>query len=246
MGNDNNLRPDSLPAGQTLDPPTDWAYVFFAIVRRDLSVYFRYGSAWMNPLVFVFVVVSLFAIALAGDARLIGEVAAGVLWVVALLGILLSLDALFRSDFDDGSLEQMLLVRAQIYVVVLAKIVAHWLVTVVPIVLLSPVLAVMLSMPLAAVPVVIASLLLGSGLLVFIGSIGAALTVSLRTGGLLMALLILPLAVPVVIFGSHAIDSAMHGWEVSGSIAMLGGLFLLALVACPWVVGAALRMSIDT
>ena len=218
---------------------------FNALFIRDLRVYFRNRGTWLNPLVFVLMVITLFTLGIGPDPTALAEHSAGIIWVVALLGIMLSLDALFRADFDDGSLEQLLLSAEPLYLTVLAKIFAHWLVTGLPIVLATPLYSLMLGIPGKALPVLALGLFIGSGILSFIGSIGAALTVSLRSGGLLIALLTLPLYVPVIIFGSQFVQSAIDGWALIPTLSMLIGLLIGAAVLAPLAVIGGLRLSID-
>lgn len=219
---------------------------FAAVFQRDIRVYFRSRGAWLNPLIFVLLVITLFTLGIGPDPAALAKNAAGIVWVVALLGIMISLDVLFQSDFDDGSLEQMLLSPQPLYFAMLAKVFAHWLVTGLPMVLASPLFAVMLGMPAQVIPILALGLLLGSGILSFLGAIGAAVTVSLRTGGVLIALIILPLYVPVIIFGAGLIQNAIDGWPVAASLLMLSGLLVAAIVLAPLAIAGGLRMSIDT
>ncbi|MDB2409466.1 heme exporter protein CcmB [Pseudomonadales bacterium] len=218
---------------------------FNALLLRDLRVYFRYRGTWLNPLVFVLMVITLFTLGIGPDPSALSNHAAGIIWVVALLGIMLSLDALFRADYDDGSLEQLLLSPQPLYLSVLAKILAHWFITGLPIVLASPLYSLMLGIPFSAVPALAVGLLFGSGILSFIGAIGAALTVSLRSGGLLIALLTLPLYVPAIIFGSQFVESAIEGWPLMPTFSMLLGLLIGAMVLSPLAIIGGLRLSQD-
>lgn len=216
---------------------------FFAIIRRDLRLAFRRRSEIANPLLFFVLVITLFPLGIGARPQLLQAIAPGIIWVSALLAAMLSLDSLFRSDFDDGSLEQMLLSPHPASVLVLAKIVAHWLVTGLPLLLIAPLLAVFLGMPQAAIGVLLLTLLLGTPVLSLIGAIGVALTVGLRRGGMILSLLVLPLYVPVLIFAGNAVEMAGSGLPIVAQINILIALLLLALVLAPWPAAAALKMS---
>jgi heme exporter protein B len=216
-----------------------------AVLRRDVVASLRRGSEWSNPLVFFVMVCALFPLGIGPQPDRLAELAPGILWVVALLASLLSMDSLFKGDFDDATLEQMLLTHQPLYPQVLAKTVAHWLMTGLPLSLLSPVLGVLLHLPIAGMLPLMMSLILGTSVLSFIGAIGAALTVGLRKGGLLLSLIILPLYIPVLIFGSSAVKAAVEGGPYLPQLAMLGVFFLVALALSPLAICGALRISID-
>ncbi len=219
---------------------------FLTLLKRDLTLAMRRRSDWLNPLVFFVIVVSLFPLGIGPDGSLLSEIAPGVIWVAALLATLLALDGLFRDDFDDGSIEQLLLSPQPLPVLVLAKILTHWLISGLPLVLLSPLLALLLQLKLQALPTLLGSLVLGTLSLSLIGAIGAALTVGLRRGGVLLPLLVLPLFIPVLIFGSSSVAAAATGFPVSAQLSLLGGLFFLALALAPWAAAAALRISAES
>ena len=219
---------------------------FTALLRRDITLYFRNRGAWLNPLIFVLLVITLFTLGIGPDPEILAQNAAGIIWVVALLSIMLSLDAMFRADYDDGSLEQILISPQPMYFAVLAKVLAHWLMTGLPMIIASPLFALLLSLPATVLPELALGLLLGSGVLSFLGAIGAAVTLSLRSGGLLIALIILPLYVPVIIFGARMIQHAQDGWPVLPAIAMLSGLLLGAIALAPLAIIGALRLSVDS
>ena len=219
--------------------------VFCALLRRDLRLYARHRGVWLNPLLFALMVILLLVLGIGPEPSLLRDSAAGIIWVVALLGMMLSLELLFRSDFDDGSLEQLLLCGDSLYLAVSGKILAHWLITGVPMMLASPLFCLLLDLPQSVVPALALSLLLGSGSLSFLGAIAAALTVSLRGGGLLLALLILPLYIPVIIFGSQFIDSVIHGGPTLATLSMLLGLLLAAASLAPLAVIGGMRISVE-
>ncbi|MGZ8955892.1 MAG: heme exporter protein CcmB, partial [Methylovulum sp.] len=176
---------------------------------------------------------------------LLQAIAPGIIWVSALLAAMLSLDSLFRSDFDDGSLEQILLSSHPASILVLGKIIAHWLVTGLPLLIIAPLLAVFLGMPTHSLGILLLTLLLGTPVLSLIGAIGVALTVGLRRGGMILSLLVLPLYVPVLIFASNAVDMAGSGLPVNAQINILISILFMALVLAPWPTAAALKMSIN-
>lgn len=216
-----------------------------ATLRREVLIASRRGSEWANPLLFFVMVCSLFPLGLGPDPRQLANLAPGILWVVALLAAMMATEGLFRGDFEDGTLEHMLLSPLPLYGHVLAKTLAHWLLSGVPLSILSPLLAVLLQLPASGVPALMVSLLLGSAVLSFIGAIAAALTVGLRRGGLLMSLIVLPLYIPVLIFGSSAVQSAVEGVAVLPQLAMLGVFLLLAVAFAPLAIAGGLRISCD-
>ncbi len=218
---------------------------FVAIIRRDLILAVRRRAEIVNPLFFFILVVTLFPLGIGAQATLLQAMAPGVIWVSALLAAMLSLDSLFRSDFDDGSLEQMLLSPYPVAVLVLGKVVAHWLVTGLPLILIAPLLAVFLGLPDAAMGTLVKTLVLGTPVLSLIGAIGVALTVGLRRGGMILSLLVLPLYIPVLIFASNAVDMAAMGLPVSAQINILMAILCLALVLAPLPAAAALKMSVN-
>lgn len=220
------------------------ADAFIAIIRRDLLLAYRHRGELLNPLVFFVLVVTLFPLGVGADAVLLKQIAPGVIWVAALLASLLSLDTLFRSDFDDGSLELMVVTPHPLSLLVLGKIIAHWLLSGAPLALMSPLLAVMFGLDGNVIGVLWLSLLLGTPVLSLIGAIAVALTVGLRKGGVLLALLILPLYVPVLIFACGAVDAASSGFPVTGQLYMLAALLGLAVSLAPWPTAAALKMSL--
>ncbi|WP_263263965.1 heme exporter protein CcmB [Pseudomonas sp. RIT-PI-S] len=219
--------------------------VFASLLRREGLLLARRPAALANPLVFFAVVATLFPLAIGADPSLLQQMAPGLVWVAAVLAVLLSLDGLFREDFEDGSLEQWALSRHGMLLPVLAKVAAHWLLCGLALTLLAPLLGLMLGLPAHSLPALIAALALGTPVLTLLGAIGAALTVGLRRGGLLLALLVLPLYIPVLILGSGALRAALEGLPVSGFLLWLGSLAALALTLGPWAVVAGLRISLN-
>ncbi len=215
------------------------------LLRRQLVLALRRPAGIANPLLFFAMVVALFPLGLGPDPARLASFAPGILWIIALLSSLLTSDTVFRSDFDDGSLEQLLLAPQPLYFSVLAYVGAHWLVTGVLLALASPIFGLMLGLPGKALPALFASLLLGSAVLSLVGGIGAALTVGLKRGGVLISLLILPLYMPVLIFGSAAVRAAVDGFPVAPHLAILGAMLCLAIALAPLSIAAALRISID-
>jgi heme exporter protein B len=218
---------------------------FGAIVRRDVRVAMRRLSEAANPLLFFLIVTTLFPLALSPTADELREVGVGVLWVSTLLSSLLALEGLFRSDADDGSLEQLLLSPVPISVTVLAKITAHWLMTILPLIALVPLLALSYSMPLAALPTMIGALVLATPTLSVLTALGAALTVSLRRGGTIVGLLVLPLTAPLLIFGTRATDFGLHDEPSAGPLYLLAAFAAFALALGPLAIGAALRVGVE-
>ena len=218
---------------------------FRTVLWRDLLLAFRQRSQLANPVLFFVVVTSLFPLAISPNADTLRLIAPGVIWVAALLATLLSLDNLFRSDFDDGSLEQLLVSGQPLGLMVLAKVAAHWLTTGVPLIVCSPLLALMLHIPLEATPVMVMTLLLGTPVLSLVGAIGVGLTVGLRRGGALLSLLVLPLYIPVLIFGANAVDAASAGLNVTGQLYILGAMLALALTFAPLAAAACLRITVN-
>ncbi|MDN4627527.1 MULTISPECIES: heme exporter protein CcmB [Erwinia] len=214
------------------------------IIMRELRVAFRSGAEVVNPLWFFLIVITLFPLGIGPEPQLLARIAPGIVWVAALLSSLLALERLFRDDFIDGSLEQLLLLPTPLPITVLGKVIAHWLVTGLPLLLLSPLVALLLSLDFATWRAMALSLLLGTPTLSFLGAIGVGLTVGLRRGGVLLSLLVLPLAVPVLIFASAAIDAAGMGLAINGQLAILGAMLVASATLAPFATAAALRVSV--
>jgi heme exporter protein B len=216
---------------------------FSDYLRRDLLLAYRRRGEAASPLVFFIMVSTLIPLGISPESARLTEIAPGIIWVMALLATLLSTDGLFASDYQDGSLEQLLISPQVLAMPVLGKITAHWMVTGLPLTLASPLLGVMLSLPEEGYVPMVVSLALGTGCLSLIGAVGAALTVSLRKGGLWLSLLVMPLYMPVIIFGSATVQSAIDGFAWSGPLAILGAMLAAAIALCPLAVAGALRLT---
>jgi len=219
--------------------------VFIQVIKRELITAFRRKSDILNPLWFFIIVITLFPLGIGPEPNLLLRIAPGVIWVAALLSALLSMERLFRDDFLDGSLEQLMLTDTPLGLIVTAKVVAHWLLTGLPILFVSPVLAVFLSLDANTFMATFITLLLGTPVLSFVGAIGVALTVGLRKGGVLLSLLILPLFIPVLIFATSAIDAASFGVSYSGPVAILGAMLAASVTLSPFAIAASLRVSLS-
>ena len=218
--------------------------VFTLLLARESRLLFRRPAELANPLVFFAIVIALFPLAVGPESQLLQSISPGLIWVAALLAVLLSLDGLFRSDFEDGSLEQWVVSPHPLALLVLAKVLAHWLFSGLALVLLAPLLGLMLGMPASELPVLLMSLLLGTPILSLLGAVGAALTVGLKRGGLLLALLILPLYIPVLILGSGALQAALQGLPALGYLLWLASLTVLAVTLTPFAIAAGLKISV--
>ena len=212
---------------------------------RDLRLALRRRSDTLAALFFFVIVVSLFPLGIGPEPQLLRRMAAGVVWVAALLAAMLSLTRLFADDHQDGTLEQMLLAATPLPLLVLAKMAAHWLISGLLLALISPLLALQFDLPAGAVGILALSLILGTPLLSLIGGIGAALTVGLRGGGVLLSLLVLPLYVPVIIFGAGAVEASVAGLGIAGHFSLLGAMLAVSLVLAPMAAAMALRISIE-
>ncbi len=218
---------------------------FVALLRRDLLLAFRRRTELLYPLMFLLVVVSLFPLGIGPGPALLARIAPGVLWIAALLATVISLDGLFRSDFEDGTLEQYLISGHPLTLIALAKTLAHWLVAGVPLVLLSPLLAIWMNLPNQAMGVMVASLALATPILSLIGAIGVGLTVSLRRGGQLLSLLIFPLYVPVLIIATGGIMAAVDGLPYNAFLGLLLAGLITSLTLAPFATAAALKISLS-
>jgi len=219
--------------------------MFAAVFKRELQLGYRRRSEWINPLAFFVIVVSLFPLGLTVGPNTLSLIGPGVVWVSALLATLLSLEHMFRADYEDGALEQFALSTYPLYAVALAKVLAHWMITGLLLCLLSPLLGSALFLGAASLKVLFVTLLLGTPTLSLVGAIGAALTVGLRRGGILLSLLILPLYVPILIFGAGAVDLTANGLDASGQLYLLAALLVLAVTLAPFAIGGALRVALE-
>lgn len=215
------------------------------VMRRDLAVALRRRSDVVNPLLFVVIVVTLFPLAVGPGPDILGRIATGVIWVAALLSSLLGSERLFRDDFLDGTLEQLVLSPAPLPLLAFGKVAVHWLLSGLPLVVLAPLCAMLLKLPIAGWGTLMLTLLVGTPILSAMTAIGAGLTVSLGRGGALLSLLLLPLFIPLLIFAAAAVENALLGTSAIGQVLLLTGLMLLTLLLAPFAVAAALRVSVN-
>ncbi|HKQ82120.1 MAG TPA: heme exporter protein CcmB [Steroidobacteraceae bacterium] len=215
------------------------------VIGRDLRLAVRHWDQVIQPLIFFIVVTTLFPLAISPALEELRRIAAGVVWVAAMLASLLALESLFRPDVEDGTMEQWALSGQPLSVLLLAKTMTHWLLSGLPIVLLAPMVGTALGMPSSAWSTLAISLALGTASLSLLGGIGAALTVAVRRGSVLLALLVLPLQMPVLIFGARAVDLAMHGEPVAGPLNLLAAMLLLFASLAPFAMAAAMRISVE-
>lgn len=214
------------------------------ILLRDLKLAMRQSSDVAVLVMFFVITVSLFPFAVGPEPGVLARIAAGVLWVIALLATMLSLDRLFQSDFDDGSLDLLVMSAPPLELIVLAKVAAHWLVAGLPLIVAAPILAVALRLPADGFLVLIAVMAIGTPTLSLIGAVGAALTLGARSSGVLISLLVLPLYIPVLIFGVAAIDAGIAGLVVRPHLLILGAMLIAALPLAPWAAATALRQAL--
>lgn len=219
--------------------------MFMWIIKRDLLLAMRRQSDVLTTLFFFIIVVSLFPLSVGPEMNMLRTMAPGVVWVAALLASMLSLGRMFSNDYLDGTLEQMLLSPQSLSLLVLGKALAHWLVTGVPLVLMAPVLGIQYDLPVEALFILTTALLLGTPVLSLIGAIGAALTLGLRGGGVLVSLLVLPLYIPVLIFGAGAVEANMAGVGFDAHLSLIGAFLLVSLVFAPWAAASSLRVSLE-
>ena len=219
--------------------------MFRWVVWRDLLLAWRRRSDVLATLLFFIIVVSLFPLGIGPEQQLLRTIAPGIVWVAALLASMLALGRTFGNDYQDGTLEQLMLTPQPLYLIVLAKVLAQWLVSEVPLVLVAPVLGLQFGLSQNTLAVMTVSLLLGTPVLSLVGSIGAALTLGLRSANVLVALLVLPLYIPVLIFGAGAIEATVSGAEAQPYLLLLAATLVLALTFAPWATAAALRISVE-
>jgi heme exporter protein B len=218
---------------------------FAALLRRDFLLAYRRRAELLQPLLFLLVVTTLFPLGVGPSPQLLANIAPGVIWIAALLATVLSLDSLFRSDYEDGTLEQMILSGQPLALIALARTVAHWLVAGLPIVLLSPLLALWMNLPEEGMSILIKTLIIGTPVLSLIGAIGGALTVSLKRGGQLLSLLVFPLYVPLLILATNAVGSSVAGLPYTGQLGLMVAGLIGSLTLAPFATAAALKLSLS-
>lgn len=217
---------------------------FTLLLWRDLLLAYRRRTEMINPLLFFVLVTALFPLGIGANPELLRNIAPGIIWVAALLAAMLSLDSVFRSDFEDGSLEQLLISAQPLSVLVLAKVIAHWLITGLPLLIVAPLLGLLLDLPGASIAALMLTLLLGTPVLSMIGAIGVALTVGLRRGGVILSLLVLPLYIPVLIFAANAVETSGAGLPITAHLSLLSALLVLSVSLTPLATAAALKISL--
>ena len=218
---------------------------FLLILGRDLHLALRQDTESMMVVMFFVIAVVLFPLGVGPEPNILARIGPGVIWVAALLASMLSLERLFQTDYEDGSLELLALQPVALEAAVMAKVAAHWLTTGLPLIVAAPLLAVLMNMPAEGLWVLIATLVLGTPSLSLIGAIGAALILGSRRGGILLSLLVLPLYIPVLIFGVSAVDAAIGGFSTKPQLLILTGLLVAALPLCPWVGAHAIHQALD-
>lgn len=216
-----------------------------ATIKRDLVIAVRNPGEWLNPLMFFLMVLALFPLAVDPDPKFLSKIAAGIVWVAALLATLLSLDALFKADVEDGTLEQWLASGESLYAMALGKVFVHWCISGLPLTLVAPLLALMMNLPDDAYSALFFSLLLGTPILSLLGAVGAALTAGVRSGGLLLSLVILPLYIPILIFGASAVYHAGIGMEYVGQLGFLASFLCISMTLTPFAVAGALKLNLS-
>lgn len=219
--------------------------LFKAVYSKDVLLAFRQRAEIFNPLLFFTIVITLFPLAIGPEPALLARMAPGIIWVAALLSTMLGLDKLFRDDYHDGSLEQLIASPYPLSLTVIAKVCAHWTISGLPMVLLSPLFALLMNLEEQAFAATVLTLLIATPLLSLIGAIGAGLTVGLQKGGLLLSLLVLPLYIPVLIFATSAIDTSMMSLPYGGQLAILGAMLAVGVIAAPFAISSALRVSVS-
>ncbi|WP_448565652.1 heme exporter protein CcmB [Thalassotalea ganghwensis] len=227
----------------SVDNKLSYRRAFSLVFSRDITIAFRHKDDIFNPLLFFVIVITLFPLGIGPEPNTLSRIAPGIIWVAALLATLLSLDRLFKSDHSDGSLEQLLLSPAPLFIIVLAKVTAHWVLTGLPLLLVAPLLAVLLNLHSDSYYALFLTLLLGTPILSFIGAIGVALTVGIKKGGVLLSLLVLPLYIPVLIFATSAIDSAAMNLPYNGQLAIIAALLVGSVTLAPLAISSALKVS---
>lgn len=221
------------------------AKVLKGICIREYLCASRHRQAFINPLVFFAIIIALFPLGVSPEPKFLSLASVGVVWVGALLSSMLSLDNLFMKDYEDGSLEQLVLSSQPLYLIMLVKSFVHWTLTGLPLIIISPLLAMMLYLDFQHLPVLLLTLIMGTPVITLIGGIGAALTVSLRSSGVLVSLLVLPLTIPVLIFSTGAVQASIDGASINGYLAVLGILLMLSITLAPFATSAAIKLSVS-
>ncbi len=219
--------------------------IYTQTLKRDLRIAIRNPSSVLNPLLFFVISVSLFPLAISPEASTLMQIASGVIWVASMLSVLLSLNALFHYDFENGVLEQMITSHHSLPLLILSKIAAHWILTGIPIILLSPLLGILLFLQGDSIQVLMFTLLLATPSLSLIGTIGASLIVGVKNSGMLLSLLILPLYIPILIFASSAVSQAQFDLEISGQLYFLATILIVSLMLAPFISALALKISLE-
>ena len=218
---------------------------FFALVGRDIRIALRQLSDTLMVIVFFVIAAALFPFGVGAEPNLLARMAPGILWVTALLAAMLSFDRVFQSDFEDGTLDLLAVAPRPLWLTALAKIAAHWITTGVPLLVAAPLIGIMLNLGPDGYGVLMAAMALGTAIISLIGALGAALTLGSRRSGVLLSLLVLPLVIPVLIFGAGAIEAAIGGFPAAQQLMLLGGLLLACLVLCPWGCAITLKMAVE-
>ncbi len=219
--------------------------IYLRALKRDLRIAIRNPSSILNPLLFFIISVSLFPLAISPESAILAQIAAGIIWVASMLSVLLSLNALFHHDFENGVLEQMVISHHSLPLLILSKITAHWILTGMPIILLSPLLGLFLFLDGDGIWILMITLLLATPSLSLIGALGASLIVGIKNSGMLLSLLILPLYIPILIFASSAVSQAQFGLEITGQLYFLATILMVSLMSAPFVSSIALKISLE-
>ena len=219
--------------------------IFIKTVTRDLKMSLRNPSSFLNPLLFFVIAISLFPLAISPESHTLSNIAPGVVWVACMLSVLLSLNALFHYDYDNGVLEQMVISHHSLPLILLAKTISHWLLTGLPIILLSPLLGMTLFLDAKSIYVLMLTLLLATPSLSLIGAIGASLIVGIKNSGMLLSLLALPLYIPILIFATSAVSQSQFNLPIKGQLYFLASILLISLMSSPFVSALALKTSLD-
>jgi len=219
--------------------------IFLITLKRDLKIAFRNPSSFLNPIMFFVISISLFPIAISPDAQTLMNIAPGIIWVITMLSVLLSLNSLFHYDYDNGVLEQIVISHHPLPLILLAKTTAHWILSGLPIILLSPFLGTALFLDSKSIYILMLTLILATPCLSLLGSIGASLVVSIKNSGMLLSLLILPLYIPILIFATNAVSQAQFNLPINGQLYFLGSILIISIISAPFVSAVALRISME-